>query len=1026
MSSRDLWRVVKVITPRNNQRDVLACETFLAALVSAGLGQIALELAGVPGERMFLMRGDAGAVDAALAQLAAAYPQCAFEEVSPEHDPARACMDAQHVVELRLRDAPYLPLRTAVSREGRTTYEDFASAADPMVSLLAALDGLNDGETCLIQFALTPMPDDWAAYWRGAVDDVGQRARATPQNLLAGVLTGLAVMLAVWGMGILGLTMALHLSAGIGLAGVALLLAGGAFLWARLRMPSPPDPLLVKHKINLTAFRVRARVFVRAAEPDRADARVEQVSGALRAYSLAGGNGFGLCEASDTDPFSLAVEERSWTSRLPVLWGLWPSRLLPILNVTELASLWHLPHASASVQAIAYTSSRRVLPLPREVEDGVWVGTSRAQGRAVEVRLPATALRGNIGLVAKTQSGKSNLMALLVADVLERDPEATVIVVDPHRTLAQKVASLVTPEREAHTIYWSLADRERPFGLNLIDRAGIADSSSNSTPVGALLGASTLLAGSADAGFADKRVSDIIDAFTEIWPQNWGPRMEDYLRGPLLTMAAANEMLLRDFAFEAWLQKASTAFAANEFRVRRGRLDPLAIEMVEDTRQTFAQLQRPLRPMRILLHDQLQRLYVDYETANTTSADPEAIVKAVKALRKALLDDPRHSLAIRAYRAADGVTRPLQYTLLDVNPMLASSQMRESALGALDDARDRHILNWWRDSFDAYLALNARLLMDMTTPVRTKLNRFTASDIVRRIFGQPESTLDLAGLIERGGVLIVDLAAGVIGQETAALVGSAILNWIASIIFARQADTDGRRMTDDGRPPSDIRPSSSVVGRRIFLVVDEFQSIPGADYTFMLSELGKYGVQMCLGTQSLGLLDELNRKTRRAWLDNTSALFVFRCGADDARDLGRELSVGEEDELTITPSDIVGLPEYSCFVRVRGIATPFRIDTRKADDGDPQTFEGIREASRQRYGRDATLVDEWLAQAGDLHGKPDVVDSAGKSYMRPVPKVELPEANSGELNRNETEAGIDRVGDYAVSVEKESDEVTDG
>ena len=1024
MSSREASRVVKVITPRNNQRDVLACETFLAALVSVGRGRIALELAGTSSERMFLVRGDAGAVDEALAQLAAAYPQCAFEEVGPEHDPALVCAKEQRVVELRLRDAPYLPLRTAVSREGRATYDDFASAADPMVSLLAALDGPANGEVCLIQFALTPMPDDWAAYWRGAVDDVGQRAKATPQNFLAGLLTGLAIMFAVWGITVLALTIALHLSVGTGLAGVAMLMAGSAFLWARLRMPSPPDPLLVKQKINLTAFRVRARVFVSAPDSARAEAGIEQVSAALRAYNLAGGNGFCLREATDADPFHLTVEERSWTSKVPVLWGLWPSRLLPILNATELASLWHLPHSSTGVQGIAYTSSRRVLPLSRDVAEGVWVGTSRAQGRAVEVRLSAQALRGNIGLVAKTQSGKSNLMALLVADLLERDLEATVIVVDPHRTLAQKVAALVPPEREAHTIYWSLADRERPFGLNLIDRIGVVATTghlsagaSSGASSGALSGASTLL-----AGFADKRVSDIIDAFTEIWPQNWGPRMEDYLRGPLLTMAGANDALVRDFAFEAWLLDASAAFAADVFHVRWGRLDPLAINVVEDTWQTFSLRQTPQRPARVLLYDQLRSLYADYETALTTAANPGAVTKAVEALRKVLRDDAHHSLAVRAYRAADGTSQPLQYTLLDVNPMLASSQLRAAALGALDDARDRHILNWWRDSFDAYLAINPRLLMDMTTPVRTKLNRFNASDIARRIFGQPESTLDLPGLIERGGVLIVDLAAGVIGQETAALVGSAILNWIASIIFARQADADGRRMTDDGRPQPGIRPPSSVVGRRVFLVVDEFQSIPGADYTFMLSELGKYGVQMCLGTQSLGLLDELNRKTRRAWLDNTSALFVFRCGADDARDLARELSVGEEDELTVTASDIVGLPEYACFARVRGTATPFRIDTRKVDDGDPQTFGRIREASRQTYGRDAVLVDEWLAQAGELHGTPDLVDSAGKGYMRPVPAVVMPEADVGGTKRKEAEMKV--VGDFATSVEKESDGVT--
>ena len=46
----------------------------------------------------------------------------------------------------------------------------------------------------------------------------------------------------------------------------------------------------------------------------------------------------------------------------------------------------------------------------------------------------------------------------------------------------------------------------------------------------------------------------------------------------------------------------------------------------------------------------------------------------------------------------------------------------------------------------------------------------------------------------------------------------------------------------------------SFVVRRVLIVIDEFQSIPGADYAFMLSELAKYGAQLCMGTQSLRLL----------------------------------------------------------------------------------------------------------------------------------------------------------------------------
>ena len=722
--------------------------------------------------------------------------------------------------------------------------------------------------------------------------------------------------------------------------------------------------------------------------------------GALHAYNLAGGNGFTSIELTDCDPSDIVVPEPSAWVRFFGGLGLSATKQLPILNLTELAALWHLPHANVGVQGLAQNSSKRLAPLQRDVANGVQVGQSQAQGRRVEVHLSTQALKGNIGLVAKTQSGKSNLMAILANDVMRNDPSTTVIVIDPHRSLAQKVASLIPPEREAKAVYWALDDRERPFGLNLIDRM-----TQSSAP-------SLRSIASASALFVDKRVSDVIDAFNEIWPNNWGPRMEDYLRGPLLTMATVNDALVAEFAFEDWHLGAHAAFVANKEQIVRGTLDAYARRMIDETGTTFAQLRLPQRASRARLYAQLQQHYAAYTAAAVAIAQGEAHastlwLQTVRLLYTTLCvehaPDRRSErgagLSARIYTTSDGLQRPLQYTLLDVNPMLSNPQMRLTALGGLHDVQHQHIKDWWTDSFEAYLKLNPRLLMDMVTPVRTKMNRFRASDIARRIFGQPESTIDLPTLINEGGILIVDLAAGVIGQETAALIGSALINWVASIIFARQENrplsTDDR--TDGGRLACPELVEGSPVGRRIFLVIDEFQSIPGADYAFMLSELGKYGVQLCLGTQSLGLLDAVNEKTRRAWLDNTSSLFVFRSGADDARTLANELSIGDEDQLTITPSDIVGLPDYSCFARLRGVAAPFRIDTRKVEDGDATTLARIQARSREVHGRDARWVDAWLQQASALQGVTEEAGPVMRGRMAEVPQVVVGDVGYGDF-----------------------------
>jgi hypothetical protein len=563
-------------------------------------------------------------------------------------------------------------------------------------------------------------------------------------------------------------------------------------------------------------------------------------------------------------------------------------------------------------------------------------------------------LRGNIGLIAKTQSGKSNLMAVIASDVIAHEPEASVIVIDPHTDLVRAIAANLPEGRRDKAIYWSLADTERPFGLNLIERR--LDSPRDD-----------------DVIKPDKVASNIIEAFREIWEDNWGPRMEDYLRWPLLTLATANELMVTDFNFRHWQHDARMLIKGCEDAITKGRLDAQAESMIDATRESFLQLHPPRRPSAARDYQHLAEHYSKYLNASGDEGKPADRVKAAQAIHRLLFKEVSADTAVESgissrYYSPKGSTdieaqRPLQYTLLDVQPLQVSSEMRKSVLSAFAREQFEHIDRWWRE-YSMYARANARFLVEMITPVRTKLRRFDASDIARRIFGQPESTIDLVDVIQTGGVLLVDLSAGIVGKDTAALIGSTLLNTLATLLFAQARVADRRQRRD------------------VFIVVDEFQSIPGADFETMLGELAKYGARIMLGTQSLGVLAETNRKLRPAWLDNTSTLFVFRCGAQDAEVMAAELATSTEDRLTVSDADIVGLPDYTCYVRTRTAnrqVKVFSTMTRKMDAGSAEVFESVRERSRQVHGRDAGVVDEWLAQARKDHGVPDLLERAGSS-----------------------------------------------
>lgn len=956
-------RIVKILVPRGNVRDVLSAELVLSTL--SDQAPFGLEIIGTAATRAFQVRGEADAVKRVLAQIRFAYPQCEFEEVTAEQDTMNQRYVARRVIELRLREGAYLPIRTNVTRQGRVTNDDQAQGADPMIGLLAAMDDLEAGESVLVQCALRAMPPDWSKYWRGSQTDIEARTKFSPKSLGGTLALAFGLMLCSIAMALVALSLFAK-SVLLWPWVIGLLALGSALVYLRFRLPSPPDPALVKQKIVESAFRVRVRVFVTAGSGERADQRIEQMWSAFQAYNLAGGNGFlsVVCEL-DVSPHDMQIGPDTGLSRLPVL-GLLrsPSAELPILSTSEVAMLWHLPHGMAGLQGMDTPNSKALLPIDADVAEGILIGQSKYQNQVKAVRLSKAMLRGHVGLVAQTQTGKSNLMALAVAQIMEAEPEASVIVLDPHRRLAQTLAGLVPKSRVAQTVFLSLADRDYPFGLNLLDRLP-------KTQVGAAGGEAQFA-----ERYTDKLVSDVIGSLNEIWPDNWGPRMESFLRWSLLTLGYANEVLVADHQFLAWHRQACEHGGRMRDRIAGNTLTKHDIGIILGDLQAFAHLKSPPLGSIAREYESLSRLYQALGAGMRDAANrvksPEALAR-LKTLRD--LQERLDTFAKSGYKRS-GISqrvyghplKPLQYSLLDVTPLLLHGDFRQRILGAVTGAGHRHVDRWWKDSFNVYRDTNHRLLLEMIQPVISKMDRFNASTEARRIFGQPESTIDIPAIINSSGILIVDLAAGVVGQDTAALIGSTLMNWIAATLFGEQRSESGPQIKT--RSP-------------IYIIIDEFQSLPGIDYAFMLSELGKYGARLMMGTQSLKFLDAVNEKARASWLDNTGTLFVFRCGADDAEHLAKELAISDDNPLSISPGDIVGLSDFTCYVRVRngqGKRRVFQCVTQRAPDSVQATWTEVRRLSRDTYCRPASQVDEWLGLAQDDQGNVDMTQSSSGGH----------------------------------------------
>jgi hypothetical protein len=1032
----DAEAAFRVLVPRANMRDAAACETMLAALLATremptAQSALAFEIASRDGEVSFIVRGQPARVAHARAQLAAAYPQCQFETLGAQTDPL-ACLraytghaDPDHTVvmaeALQAREL-YLPLLTHRTRDPRALQgvEGYGGAADPLIPLVRALSSLSaaSNEVAIFRVTLGPAEAGWAAHFRNTARLALEREKAdaiaaahTPW-LLLNPFIALSLLLGSAGVGFLALAHWLELSGAPVIAGVLFVAFGLVFIPFWRLGGRRVDPELILRKCALTCAHARIDVFVRQtahdSETQRASTRTdafEQIRAALSGFGHPGGNTLTLRRVSHApgkpDHGNFDVRPLGPISRplLPVPGLAYPARLARgglMLSIDELATLWHLPLADADLQGVAHTTSRRLLPRPEDVQDGVLLGQARAAGMTRDVRLSKRALSGNIGLVARTRAGKSNLMAQLAADAITNDPEAVVIVIDPHRSLAEHVARLTPPDRAARTILWSLADRDRPFGLNPIERGRAL-----SEP------------------FADKLIHDLVRAMERIWPNSWGDRMETYLQTPLLTLARANDALVSRRPLRMWRAHAMRMLAGDLSVASKHRLDQSARAAIAEVFACFDMLARPEAVTEQAHYDTVHALAERWRAATDAIGrngllDEARLLAIGRELQAALglgapveqrsaTNTPDADDAAERYvrRAPDdsGADWPLQYSLLDVSAMLTNAKMRDGALRTLSQTRDAHLHAWWQRDVVQVNSVNPRLYTEMIGPVNRKITDFVLSDVARRIIGQPESTLDLNMILSRGGALLVDLSAGEIGRDVAALIGSLLVNLIAYQVFSRQAGQG-----------SNI---SSAPVRRVLLVIDEFQAVPGANYALLLSELGKYGVQLVLGTQSLGVLNEVSRETRLSWLANMSTLFAFRCSADDAETLAAELSISAEDERTVTAADINGLPDYACFVRTRGATgdpAVFRLETRKADDGDAALAATIRARSRERHGVDAALVDRWLGMAfgfqqdGAVSAKP----RAERRWPRRAQRVPMP----GNDNADDHKVGPDRANAY--------------
>ena len=199
-----------------------------------------------------------------------------------------------------------------------------------------------------------------------------------------------------------------------------------------------------------------------------------------------------------------------------------------ILNIAELASIWHLPNEKIKTVSVVWGTS-----VLSEAPSNLPVSTDIKQEDKQHINFFAKTLYKNketifgiknedrtrhIWCIGKTGTGKSTLIANMAIDDLKKG--RGLMVIDPHGDLVETLLDYIPASRINDTIYFNPVDKNYPISINPLEVTNKEE--------------------------AELVVSGLMAIFTKVWANVWSARMEYILRNSFMTLAEVENSTLED------------------------------------------------------------------------------------------------------------------------------------------------------------------------------------------------------------------------------------------------------------------------------------------------------------------------------------------------------------------------------------------------------------------------------------------------------------------------------------------------
>jgi hypothetical protein len=466
--------------PRTNDKNELAAEQMLASLhgilrskkelrFSGTLQEhISLEIAAINQRIRFYVWMPKHLQAFVEGQIYAQYPTVQIYEQHEDYANRNMHQTVIHTADLTLIDNETIPIKTFPSFE-----------VDPLAAITATLAKLDkEDEEVWIQIIARPIPDTW--HKKGA--KTASRIRSG-----AGVFSG---------------------------GGGALTYAGE--LLAALARPPTQDgkapEMSDRDKTRVTAieeksrklgYQVKIRLLYAGHDQHTARLRMQALVGAFKQFNTTNLNGF---EAKH--PSYNREKQYEFVTRLFIDRGF-------ILNIEELASLFHLPHTTVETPNIVWATVKTAEPPPNvpvqvqgQEEAVSLLGVTNFRGDNQIFGMNRKDRSRHVYILGQTGTGKSGSLELFtLSDIYYNQGFA---VVDPHGDYAQDMLKYIPANRIDDVVYFNPADTAFPIGFNPLQVN--------------------------DPTLKGHTTSELVGVLKRLFADSWGPRLEYILRYTLLAL----------------------------------------------------------------------------------------------------------------------------------------------------------------------------------------------------------------------------------------------------------------------------------------------------------------------------------------------------------------------------------------------------------------------------------------------------------------------------------------------------------